>query len=219
MINYPAFFVRNVADYVPFTALSLKGKSQEFFATHPREAAVAAAITSQSIGEVFDLRYFSMVPYLLGDQYTKFSARPVDCLTGAGLTPVGGSVPADDADYLRQRMATWLGAKDACFRFGIQVQTDPATQPFEDPTIVWDEAKAPFVDVAAIRIPKQAFESKAQDTFCDNLSYTPWHALPEQRPVGSINRLRKQVYAAISALRHRLNKVPSVEPTGDETFQ
>ena len=70
-----------------------------------------------------------------------------------------------------------------------------------------------------IRIPAQAFESRAQDTFCDNLSYTPWHALPEERPVGGINRLRKEVYAAISALRHKLNKAPSVEPTGDETFE
>ena len=40
MINYPVFFIRNVADYVPFTALSLAGKSAEFFATHSREYAI-----------------------------------------------------------------------------------------------------------------------------------------------------------------------------------
>ncbi|MBN8995825.1 MAG: catalase family protein [Rhizobiales bacterium] len=219
MINYPAFFIRNVADYVPFTALSLKGKSAEFYATHQHEAEVVKAITSMTVGEVFDQRYFSMTPYLLGDQYTKFSARPVDCASGAALTPSDAPVPADDPDFLRARMAKWLGGRDACFRLGIQVQTDPATQPVEDPTIIWDETTAPFVDVASIRIPAQAFESKAQDTFCDNLSYTPWHALPEERPVGGINRLRKEVYAAISALRHRLNKAASVEPTGDETFE
>ena len=51
-----------------------------------------------------------------------------------------------------RRMVAWLDAKDACFRFAVQPQTDPATQPVEDPTIIWDEAKAPFIDVATIRI-------------------------------------------------------------------
>lgn len=75
-----------------------------------------------------------------------------------------------------------------------QNQTDPANQPVEDPTILWDERKAPFVEVANIRIPKQTFDSEAQQDFCENLSFTPWHALPEHRPVGGINRMRKAVY-------------------------
>ena len=90
--------------------------------------------------------------------------------------------------------------------------------PVEDPTIVWDEIKAPFIEVATIRIPKQQFNSEAQQTFCENLSYTPWHALAEHRPVGGINRVRKTVYEGISLLRHKLNKAPRVEPTGNEAF-
>ncbi len=62
-------------------------------------------------------------------------------------------------------------------------QTDPATMPIEDPTIEWDESKAPFITVATVRIPKQTFDSAAQQSFCENLSYTPWHALPADRPV------------------------------------
>ena len=90
--------------------------------------------------------------------------------------------------------------------------------PVEDPTIVWDEIKAPFIEVATIRIPKQQFNSEAQQTFCENLSYTPWHALADHRPVGGINRVRKAVYERISLLRHQLNKAPRVEPTGNEAF-
>jgi hypothetical protein len=212
------FFIRNVADYVPFTSLSLQGKSAEFLGTHAHERGIVAAITSMTVDDAFEQRYFSMAPYLLGDNYTKFSARPVDCASGAAIVESTDPPPANDPDFLRERMVKWLGEKDACFRLGIQVQTDPATQPIEDPTILWDEAKAPFVDVASIVIPKQSFDSDAQQTFCENLSYTPWHALTEQRPVGGINRLRKAVYVAISNLRHTLNKAPSVEPTGDETF-
>lgn len=218
MINYPVFFIRNVADYVPFTALSLEGKSAEFFSTHAHEESIVKAITSMTIGNVFDQRYFSMSPYLLGDTYIKFSARPVDCVSGAPVLPSATAPPKGDPNYLREGMVKWLDQKDVCFKFAVQPQTDPATQPIEDATVLWDEAKAPFIDVASIRIPRQTFDSDAQQTFCENLSFTPWHALPAHRPVGGINRLRKAVYQAISELRHRLNAAPWVEPTGNETF-
>jgi hypothetical protein len=218
MINYPVFFIRNVADYVPFVTLSLQGKSNEFLAGHPHEAGIVEAITSMTVDEVFEQQYYSMSPYLLGEQPIKFSARPVDCDSGTAIVESTAPPPASEPDYLRDRMIAWLGEKDACFRFAVQPQTDPATQPIEDPTILWDETAAPFVDVATIRIPKQVFDSEAQQNFCENLSYTPWHAVTEQRPLGGINRLRKGLYVAISKLRHALNKASSQEPTGDETF-
>jgi hypothetical protein len=152
-----------------------------------------------------------MAPYLLGDRYIKFSSRPVDCGNGSPVVESTAPPPANDPNYLRDGMIAWLGEKEACFRLS-------ATQPVEDSTILWDEAKAPFVDVATVRIPKQTFDSEKQRNFCENLSYTPWHATAEHRPVGGINRLRKDVYMAISNLRHKLNKSPSREPTGDETF-
>ena len=113
-------------------------------------------------------------------------------------------------------MIAWMNSKDACFTFTVQPQTDPVTMPVEDPTIVWDEIKAPFIEVATIRIPKQQFDSEAQQTFCENLSYTPWHALEEHRPVGQINEIRKAVYLASSDVRHKTNNAPQSEPTGAE---
>lgn len=218
MINHPVFFIRNVADYVPFVSLSLQGKSEDFFASHPHEGRIVAAITSQSVDQVLEQRYFSMSAYLLGEDYAKFSTHPVDCGTGALLAESKAPVPSDP-NYLRAEMASWLADQDACFRFGLQLQTEPATQPIEDPTILWNEAAAPFVDVATIRIPAQRFESEAQQNFCENLSFTPWHTVPEHRPVGGINRLRKAIYVAISELRHELNDTASAEPTGNETFE
>jgi hypothetical protein len=217
MINSPAFFIRNASDYVSFTGASKYHLSFAFFLTHWHELRVARAIVEERVDEVFEQRYFSMTPYLLGQRYIKFSARPVDCGTGAALVPSVALSP-EGPNYLRDRMIAWMNSKDACFTFAVQPQTDPATMPVEDPTIVWDEIKAPFIEVATIRIPKQRFDSDAQQTFCENLSYTPWHALAEHRPVGGINRIRKVVYKEISVLRHKLNKTPRVEPTGNETF-
>ena len=171
-----------------------------------------------SVDSVFEQRYFSMSPYLLGDTYIKFSMRPVECTSGAALVAPASRSSVGDPNYLREGMVKWLDEKDACFKFAVQPQADPGSQPVEDTTIVWDEAKAPFFDVASIKIPKQTFDTPAQQAFCENLSFTPWHALREHRPVGGINRLRRAVYEAISQLRHKLNKTPRAEPTGNETF-
>jgi hypothetical protein len=60
--------------------------------------------------------------------------------------------------------------------------------------------------------------SPEQDLFCENLSFSPWHGLPEHRPLGLVNRVRKVAYSQISELRHELNRVSRLEPTGDEVF-
>jgi len=55
--------------------------------------------------------------------------------------------------------------------------------------------------VATITIPRQNFDTKPRDTACELLSYSPWHALPDHKPLGAVNRMRKVIYEAISAFR------------------
>lgn len=213
MINYPVFFVRNAADYVEFTNLSGGNKANQFFASHRHEAEISAAITAKKIHGVFDERYFSMTPYLLGTRAMKFSAIPVQCASGSPIKASSAQIPAGGPTYLRDGMSDWLKEKDACFHFAVQFQRDPKTMPIEDPTILWDEKQAPFEMVADIRIGRQIFDTPERNSFCENLSYTPWHALPEHRPLGGINRVRRSVYEEISKLRHGLNHSPRVEPS------
>ncbi|MEI9806058.1 MAG: hypothetical protein WDN48_18880 [Pseudolabrys sp.] len=70
----------------------------------------------------------------------------------------------------------------------------------DNPTVSWD---TPEQRVAVITIPPQNFASLEQMTFGENLSYTPWHALPEHRPVGQVNDIRKAVYLASVTLASR----------------
>ena len=77
--------------------------------------------------------------------------------------------------------------------------------PIEDTSVQWDESIAPFETVATIKVPEQDFDSTEQNLFCDNLSFNTWHSLPAHRPIGGINRLRKEVYEAVSAFRHQRN--------------
>ena len=208
-INFPVFFVRNVADYVLFSRAKADGAFGHYLAARPHEARIIAAINGQKIHDVADLRYFSMTPFTLGNRYMKFAVTPARCPNARAVAPMPA---ATGADYLRVELSRRLAAGAACFTFDVQLQTDPATMPIEDPTVEWNATAAPFASVADIVIEPQTFDSPAQQTFCENLSYTPWHAVPALRPVGGINRVRKVVYDEISKLRHTLNNATQKEP-------
>jgi hypothetical protein len=34
------------------------------------------------------------------------------------------------------------------------------------------------------------------------MSFNPWNALPDHRPLGDFNRARRTIYAAMAAFRH-----------------
>jgi len=61
-------------------------------------------------------------------------------------------------------------------------------------------------------------DSEAQMDFGENLSFTPWHCLPDHRPLGNINRVRMEIYRNLSMFRHAHNDKPRKEPTGNERF-
>jgi hypothetical protein len=216
--NHHTFFITNIADYVGFMqAVTEKGNPISFFLSwnpfemHLREAWLARKFTTQPITSPLTSRYWSVTPYALGSpgaagaQVVKYSATPCAGADTSGEHP-------DSADYLAAAMKGELGQADACFDFSIQRRAIPEDMPVEDTTTTWSEDDAPFVPVARITIPKQAFDSDAQKTHCENLSFSPWHATKEHRPLGSINRTRKVVYEATSEARHRLNGAPRVEP-------
>jgi len=142
----------------------------------------------------------------------KYSARPCGGAVAAGKA---GSSP----DFLREAIAATLKTSDACVEFMVQFQTDAVKMPVEDPSVEWDEAVSPFVTVATLKVPKQTFDSPAQMAYCDALSFTPWHSLPEHRPIGGVNRIRRFVYERASTLRHTENKVPRREPSSFEDFR
>ncbi len=152
------------------------------------------------------IRYFSVVPSLLGDKAVKYALTPRD--VGQAPAPKGPS-----NDYLREAMADQLASRNAVFDFAVQFQVDPYKMPVEDPGVTWDEALSPFRKVATLTIPSQIFDTPEQREFGDNLSFNPWRCLPEHRPLGGISRARRQVYQALSTFRHESNRAPRVEPT------
>lgn len=218
LANSRAFFIRTAADSVPFVERFISGKllSFFFFGRNPfrwrvHEFVNMLKATRKGVSNPLQIQYWSQTPYKLGPHAVKYSAKP--------LSPKTDRKPVSSGEnFLEEAMVRQLSAREATFAFMVQRQTDPVKMPVEDATIVWNEALSPYEKVATIRIPPQTFDSDAQKEFAENLSFTPWHALPEHRPLGNTNRIRRVVYESISKLRHELNQVERREPDGTEVF-
>ena len=207
MINYPTFLSRTVADYEAFHSARVGGLAQTevFLKMNPPVLRAIEGLNGSPFWNPVQSRYWSQTPYRLGDRAMKFSARPA-------VAPVKPATIAKGPDYLREALVKQVGAEEVVFEFLVQLQTDPVKTPVEDALTEWKESDAPFVRVATLRIPKQDLSSGEDRKIAENLSFTPWHALEEQRPLGGINRARKVAYEAISKYRHQRNGVPRVEP-------
>ena len=207
LISDSRFVTKDVAEFDGLVAALTGGfpKLMWYFLTHLRVLRNLKSSLRRHANPL-GIRYFSVVPYLLGTRAVKYSLIPRD----AAETPV----PQDASEnYLREAMVQQLRSGPAVFDFAVQFQTDPYKMPIEDPGVTWDEALSPFRKVATITIPSQTFDTPERKVFGDNLSFNPWRCLPEHRPLGGISRARRQVYQALSMFRHERNQAPRLEPT------
>jgi hypothetical protein len=207
LISDSRFVTKDVAEFDGLVKALIGGviPIAWYFLTHPR---VLRNLTSslRRFSNPLAIRYFSVVPSLLGDKAVKYALAPRDAVQAP--VPEGSS-----SDYLREAMVRQLGSGNAVFDFAVQFQVDPYKMPIEDPGVTWDEVLSPFRKVATLTIPPQIFDAPEQREFGDNLSFNPWRGLPEHRPLGGISRARRQVYQALSIFRHERNQAPRVEPT------
>jgi hypothetical protein len=212
MINHPVFFATDPARYLSFMD---DANSNHFyqkllipFALGAKGTRIALETRSSRISNPLQTRYWSMVPYQLGTgtdrQAVKYSARA--CSASADKIPKN-----PDHDFLRTALRKTLEEADACMEFLVQPRTSDKMD-VEDSMSEWKESQAPFYKLATIRIPKQVFDTPQQNEFCENLSFTPWHALLEHKPLGVTNRLRKVIYDHISRVRHQMNETKQYEP-------
>ncbi|MBD2234616.1 catalase family protein [Phormidium tenue] len=219
LINHPALFLEDAQDTLAISKALLAVKKMPkalkplpfllmYAPSHRKQVGILKAIRQKPVTNLLQIQYWSTTPYKLGPHAIKFAAIPRE------LQPTGDSQPTPTSDnFLREAMVQQLSHQDIFFDFMVQVQTDAVRMPLEDATVEWSEADSSFVKVATIRIPQQQFDTKARNEFDENLSFNPWHALPDHRPLGGVNRVRKEVYQALAATRHQLNEVSVQEPT------
>jgi hypothetical protein len=212
MINHPVFFANDPGRYL---SLIRDQNSDHFFRKllipfdlGLKGTLIALKTNRSKISNPLQTRYWSMVPYQLGTgsdrNAVKFSARSCSATTDPMPDKPGH-------DFLRAALRNTLQRSDACMEFLVQPRTSNSLD-VEDSMTEWKETQAPFYQVATIRIPQQVFDTPDQNAFCENLSFSPWHALPDHKPLGIVNRLRKVIYDQISRTRHEMNSTKRQEP-------
>ena len=218
--GHPVFFCRNVADYTAFmTMLDMpRGTRGErfratskfilFFLCRPlRVFGAFAATASRPVKNPLTSDYHSMTPYLFGeDRVVRYVATPV--------APRRGENSDTESDnYLRNALVETLNparhpnAQPIAFDFSIQIRHRPTPADVEDANRQWRRRRDVKVSLARIEIPMQQFDVADQECACQDLSFNPWHCLPEHRPLGGLNRMRLAVYMASTQVRHRLNGI------------
>lgn len=204
LLSNPVLPVGTVKNFTKLVENSVNGHLFWFFISpidsHLRELTLFIKGTKVHHNPL-DLNYWSTTPYLFGTQTVKYSVRPSSDNTKKlenSLTP---------KDALREIMKQQLEKQGASFDFMVQFQNNAESMPIEDASVEWSEKASVPRKVATLHLPPQSFDSEAQETACENLSFSPWHALKEHRPLGGINRARKDIYDVLSKLRHQKNKV------------
>ncbi len=148
-----------------------------------------AASVSKPVVSMATLRLWTAVPTRFGAYAAKFSLTPIASTVAVG--PTKGENP------LRGDLIARLQAGPVRYQLGAQLFRDETTTPIEDPTIEWREEIAPFVPIAELVVLQQDLlseEGAKLEARIETLSFDPWHACEEFRPLGEIMRARSAAY-------------------------
>ncbi|WP_405494607.1 hypothetical protein [Nocardia sp. NBC_00511] len=108
----------------------------------------------------------------------------------ARVVPAADHVPDPNAendwgaDFYRRLPLTYA--------FQLQFFVSEDDTPIEDAKKVWPEAIAPWITVAHLTLPTQPLDPDLAAQ-AERISFAPWNALAEHRPLGEVNRARRVV--------------------------
>ena len=157
--------------------------------------------------------YYSVTPFRYGDYVAKFAVVPVSPdLVSRTKQEIDGSA---DPDMIRLTLKGEMLLLDGVWALRVQLCRDLEKQPIEDPTVEWKEDDAPFQTVATIHAGRQDSWDDAQvQRVNEEMRFSPWTGLAAHRPLGNINRARKEPYEHSAEYRVRFNRCPIHEPAG-----
>lgn len=227
MINSPVFPSGNIARFLPEQLLQEKvvvsapEEAQQLFAavarmTNAMTQKVGINLYPSALGltqpetHILGETYYTSAALRYGDYIAKLSVTPVS----ASLQPlIGKRIDTQNASVLRDLIVEFFRQQSAEYELRVQLCTNLETMPIEDASIEWSEGESPYQTIAKLTIGMQEAYSPARQVYVDDvLSFNAWHCIAEHQPLGSIQRLRKEVYEASSRYRHQMNQQPKREP-------
>jgi hypothetical protein len=181
-VNQTSFGARDSDEFVNLVADSQRGLP-----------AVALGLIRRN-GLVAGLRRLKRLAAAVGRPFSGFASETFDTLSPfavgpyaarARLTPVKPT-PAGGKDFAAD-IGDRLAAGPLVYALALQFFVDEASTPIEDPTVAWDERRAPPLVVA--RLTLEAVEPNVEA-----LRFDPWGGLADHRPLGEIMRARRAAY-------------------------
>ena len=155
----------------------------------------------KKVGNPLEVSYSSATPYKLGNTSMKMKFK--SCLSQRTKAPKDGP-----NDFLGRRLEKSLSKNASCFDFYVQPNRDPKRNNIENAMKKWSTKKSPYIKVGRLTVNKQSgFRTKSKMEACENMTFNPWRAHPENRPMGGVNRVRLEVYLKQSELRHNHNGI------------
>ncbi|MEX6505941.1 catalase family protein [Jiella sp. M17.18] len=173
----------------------------------PTVNALGGAPQVDPLGET----YYSVTPFRYGDYVAKFSLAPVS----ADLKALCGETIAVDGreDAIREIVREEMRKVTATWELRVQLLRDRAAQPVEDPTVEWSEDVSPFETVATVEVrPQDSWDEELVQEVNEGMRFSVWTGLAAHRPLGNINRARRDTYRHSAAFRQVFNKCPIHEP-------
>jgi hypothetical protein len=151
--------------------------------------------------------FHSALAIRFGDHAVRFSFAPEAAAAPGAATGTTATYVHDD---LRQRLL----AGPIHYQFRVQFYVGEAQTPIENTAVEWNASDSPFVPIARLTIPQQDIDSEAGRRlagYVESLSFDPWHAPVEFRPLGALMRARNAAYR-VSGKRRGAQP----EPTGTD---
>jgi hypothetical protein len=214
--NYPVSHARNARQFVNFAVATAGGTVSRVFGIGGLLFSEGPAETVRMLKNVKEARrkidsvaletYWSRGAMRWGPTLAvRFLIRPLNA------APVAGNFTG--ADSLSQEIASRLANGPVQVELAIQRYVDDRRTPIEDTSIAWEPGVARIEPIATLTIPQQnvatPMAGQASRTI-DALAFNPWNTTDEFRPLGNLNRARKNVYDASAA--HRLQMRWRAEP-------
>lgn len=113
------------------------------------------------------------------------------------------SSPEQHSKWLKE----WFEGKEATYDLRVQLCQSISAQSVEDTSVAWDETAFPFRTVGEIVLPagQDVFSSERRTFWDEHMKLNVWYGLEEMRPLGSVQRLRKELYNRSQGFRSKTN--------------
>jgi len=193
-IQVPATPFRDPDEFVSFVRIATKGKALLVprligaFGLGRALSLLGDLASMPKVGSMATARFYTAAPIRFGETAAKLALFPLS--TAAGTSGEG-------RDALRTDLVSRLNVGSIEYSLRAQFFVDEATTPIEDASVVWPEAKTPFLELGRLTLPRQdvlSSRGREVEELVERLSFDPWHAVEELRPLGAMIRARSHAY-------------------------